>query len=358
MKWLVAVVLALAVSGAGYFALLHEPGRGDLGPAAPQAAAGPVDFDGVLADGDLIQGPTTLKVPRGINVALRIDGDVADTLPIECYDITFALAAGSIEVVNAHSYRKGLFTIRLKSDQHSLGTLAGMASHQAPRRRMAPMHYQLRNADGSHSVWQPQKIVCVAKNYAEHAAEMRSQVPDQPVFFLKPNTSLCDLAGPLVLPQGRGVVHHEIELGLVIGKRLSRADRIPQDAVAGYVLAIDLTLRELQGRLREKGYPWDASKAFAGACPVSAVFGADLVPDPAAADLGITVNGEPRQDGNSRDMVFKIPRLLAEAADIFILEPGDLVLTGTPVGVGPLAPGDRYEAWLNGQRFAGEVAGV
>ncbi len=222
---------------------------------------------------------------------------------------------------------------------------------------MTPMHYQLRNADGSFSVWQPQKIVCVAKNYAEHAAEMRSQVPEQPVFFLKPNTSLCDLAGPLVLPRGRGVVHHEIELGLVIGKRLSRGDRIPDDAVAAYVLAIDLTLRELQGRLREKGYPWDASKGFAGACPVSPLLDATQVPDPAGADLGISVNGEPRQNGNSRDMVFKIPRLLSEAADIFILEPGDILLTGTPVGVGPLAPGDRYEAWLNAQRFHGEVAG-
>lgn len=218
------------------------------------------------------------------------------------------------------------------------------------------MHYQLRNSDGSQSVWQPNKVVCVAKNYAEHAAEMQSKVPDSPVFFIKPATSLCDLTTPLKIPQGLGAVHHEIEIGLVIGKRLSRADRIPHDAVAGYVLAIDLTLRDLQTRLREQGYPWEAAKGFAGACPVSPLLDATDVPDPAAAALGISVNGEVRQDGNSRDMVFKIPRLLSEAAGLFVLEPGDILLTGTPVGVGPLAAGDRFEAWINQRRFEGSVA--
>lgn len=218
------------------------------------------------------------------------------------------------------------------------------------------MHYQLREPGGGLSIWQPQKVVCVAKNYADHAAEMQSQVPQQPTFFIKPNTSLCDLAGPLHIPQGRGAVHHEIELGLVIGKRLSRHDRIPEDAIAGYVLALDLTLRDLQTSLRQQGYPWDASKGFAYACPVSPLLGADRVPDPAAAELSFKVNGESRQNGNSRDMVFKIPRLLADAAEIFILEPGDILLTGTPVGVGPLQAGDRYTASLNDYTISGEVA--
>ena len=218
------------------------------------------------------------------------------------------------------------------------------------------MHYQLRNGDGSLSVFQPQKVVCVAKNYAAHAEEMQAAVPAEPTFFIKPNSSLCDLRAPLKIPRGRGAVHHEIELGLVIGQRLSRADRIPEHAVAGFVLAIDLTLRELQTRLREQGYPWEAAKAFVRSCPVSPLLDHAQVPDPQAADLGIRVNGEDRQAGNSRDMVFKIPRLLAAAAEIFTLEPGDILLTGTPVGVGPLEPGDRFEAWLDRHHFHGEVA--
>lgn len=218
------------------------------------------------------------------------------------------------------------------------------------------MHYQLRNADGSHSIWTPGKIVCVAKNYADHAAEMASSVPSQPTFFIKPNTALCDFAGPLVFPTDRGAVHHEIELGLVIGQRLSRADRIPDNAVAAYVLAIDLTLRELQTTLRNQGYPWDASKGFANACPVTPLLAEGVISDPQAADIGFKVNGEARQAGNTRDMVYPIPRLLADAASIFVLEPGDILLTGTPVGVGPLSAGDHYEAWINSQSFRGEVA--
>ncbi len=219
-----------------------------------------------------------------------------------------------------------------------------------------PMHYQLRNADGSHSIWTPGKVVCVAKNYADHAAEMQSSVPTQPTFFVKPNTSLCDFAGPLQLPRDRGSVHHEIELGLVIGQRLSRSDRIPPHAVAGHVLAIDVTLRDLQSRLREKGYPWDASKGFANACPVTAMLPPGLITDAQATDIAFTVNGEPRQQGNTRDMVYRIDQLLAEAADIFVLEPGDILLTGTPVGVGPLLPGDQYIGQVNERSFEGAVA--
>lgn len=218
------------------------------------------------------------------------------------------------------------------------------------------MHYQLRNADGSHSLWTPGKVVCVAKNYADHAAEMQSAVPGQPTFFVKPNTSLCDFSGPLVFPRDRGAVHHEIELGLVIGQRLSRPDRIPDNAVAGYVLAIDLTLRELQTRLREQGYPWDASKGFANACPITPLLPDGLITDAQACDLEFRVNGELRQAGNTRDMVYPISRLLADAASIFVLEPGDVLLTGTPVGVGPLQAGDQYQGLINGEMFSGQVA--
>ena len=218
------------------------------------------------------------------------------------------------------------------------------------------MHYQLRNTDNSHSIWMPGKVVCVAKNYADHAAEMNSSVPSRPTFFLKPNTSLCDFAGPLQFPLDRGAVHHEIELGVVIGQRISRSDRIPEKAIAGYVLAIDLTLRDLQTQLRQQGHPWEASKGFANACPVTPLLPADLVMDAQNVELSFSVNQTLRQSGNTAQMVYDIPRMLADAADIFVLEPGDLLLTGTPVGVGPLEAGDTYSGSVNGLVFNGTVA--
>lgn len=218
------------------------------------------------------------------------------------------------------------------------------------------MHYQLRNCDSSHSTWTPGKVVCVAKNYVDHAAEMQSSVPDQPTFFCKPNTSLCDFSGPLYVPRDRGAVHHEIELGLLIGQRLSRADRIPDNPIAGYVLALDLTLRDLQTELRKQGYPWDASKGFANACPITTLLPNELISDPQHVDISFSVNDELRQQDNTAQMVFKIDRLLAEAAEIFVLEPGDILLTGTPAGVGALLPGDHFVGSVNGMAFSGSMA--
>lgn len=222
--------------------------------------------------------------------------------------------------------------------------------------RPRALQYQLRNLDGSLSPWIPGKVICVAKNYAEHAAELRDAVPKQPTFFIKPNTSLCDLDGTLHLPTGRGVVHHELELGLLIGKRCSRGDKADLGLIAGCVLALDLTLRSLQTQLREQGYPWEAAKAFRGACPVSPVLDRSIVAEPKSAVLRFDVNGSRRQAGNTGDMVFGIPRLLADAAEIFTFEPGDILLTGTPAGVGPLSSGDEFRASVNEWSCTGEVA--
>lgn len=211
----------------------------------------------------------------------------------------------------------------------------------------------LRDTTGAWSIWRPSKIVCVAKNYPAHAAEMQGSVPAAPCFFLKPNSSLCDFAGPLNPPRDRGAVHHELELGVLIGRRMA-GGQAPIE-IAGVVLAIDLTLREEQSRLKQAGQPWEASKAFAGSCPVSPLLPAAAVPDPQAAELEFRVNGERRQFGNTAQMVFPIDRLLREAAEIFGLEAGDLLLTGTPAGVGPLAPGDTFEGRINAHRCSGQL---
>ncbi len=218
------------------------------------------------------------------------------------------------------------------------------------------MMYQLRSDHGGHSIWLPGKCVCVARNYAAHAAELSSEVPTRPTFFIKPNSALTDFAGPLQIPSGQGAVHHELELALVVGRRLSRPEQASLDAVAGYCLAIDLTLRDVQNELKLRGLPWEACKAFAGSCPVTPLLPAAALPDPAQAELQFSVNGEIRQRGHTGQMVFGIERLLGAAAAAFVLEPGDLLLTGTPEGVGPLHPGDRFEASVNGLSFPGEVA--
>lgn len=215
----------------------------------------------------------------------------------------------------------------------------------------------LRMHDGGRGPYAPGKIICVAKNYAAHAAELDSSVPAEPTFFLKPNSALCDFSGPLQLPSDRGDVHHEIELALLIGRRVTRPENADRSVIAGYALALDLTLRSLQTRLREQGYPWEAAKAFVGACPLAPVLPVEALADPQDVRLGLAVNGVTRQDDTTRSMVYGIDRLLADATRLFGLEAGDLLLTGTPVGVGELKPGDQYTGWIGDFRYDGTVAG-
>lgn len=215
----------------------------------------------------------------------------------------------------------------------------------------------LRMQDGGYGPFAPSKVICVAKNYAAHAAELNSTVPTRPTFFLKPNSALCDFSGPLQLPTGRGEVHHEIELALVIGRRVTKPEQATLDVVAGYALALDLTLRSLQTELREQGYPWEAAKAFRGACPIAPVLSPEAVADPQNLRIGFAVNGETRQDDSTNLMVYNIERLLHDATAWFGLEAGDLLLTGTPVGVGEIKPGDSFSGWLGEYRYDGRVAG-
>lgn len=215
----------------------------------------------------------------------------------------------------------------------------------------------LRMADGGYGPLAPSKIICVAKNYAAHAAELDSTVPTQPTFFIKPNSALCDFAGPLTIPQGRGAVHHEVELALVIGRRVTKPEQATQEVISGYALALDLTLRTLQTELREQGYPWEAAKAFAGACPMTPVLPKSAIVDPQDVHIAFSVNGEMRQDDSTKRMVYNIERLLHDAAAWFGLEAGDILLTGTPVGVGELKPGDRFTGYLGDKCYDGTVRG-
>ncbi|MDP2547605.1 fumarylacetoacetate hydrolase family protein [Oceanobacter sp. 4_MG-2023] len=191
------------------------------------------------------------------------------------------------------------------------------------------------------------KAVCVGRNYAAHAAELNNPIPEQPLLFIKPADAVVAMEGDLSIPDGMGAVHHELEIALLIGETLSQASADEAlAAIAGVGLALDLTLRDVQSGLKKKGHPWERAKAFDGACPVSRFIAAEQVSDWGDLELSLTRNGTLQQQGNSKAMLFPVADLLVAISQQFTLNPGDLVLTGTPAGVGPLEAGDQLTATL------------
>ncbi|KAJ2085390.1 hypothetical protein IW138_006360 [Coemansia sp. RSA 986] len=190
------------------------------------------------------------------------------------------------------------------------------------------------------------KIVAIGRNFSEHAKELGNAVPKAPFFFLKPTSSYVLSPGKIEIPRGC-VVHHEVELGVVIGKTgrgIKAADA--HSHVAGYALALDLTARNLQDEAKQKGLPWSAAKGFDTFTPVGEFIPASSIPDPHNVRLWIQVAGQLRQDGMTDAMVFQIPQLIEHVSQIMTLEEGDLLLTGTPKGVGPIESGDHVVAGL------------
>jgi len=190
----------------------------------------------------------------------------------------------------------------------------------------------------------PSKIVCVGRNYRDHVKEMGSDLPTEPLIFLKPPSSLLASGGIVRIPAASARVDFEGELALVIGRRsrnLKPEDW--RDAIRGYTIANDVTARDLQA----KDDQWTRAKGFDTFCPVGPIVSDELDPISGLA-LETRVNGELRQHGSTLDFIFSIPELLAYITSILTLEPGDLVLTGTPSGIGPLKAGDRVEVNIPG----------
>lgn len=195
------------------------------------------------------------------------------------------------------------------------------------------------------------KVVCVGRNYADHAKELNNPVPTEPILFIKPATAIVPLSPSFSIPDDRGECHHETEIALLIGKQLTKADaQDVRSAILGLGIGLDLTLRDLQSKLKEKGHPWEQAKAFDGACPLSNFVPADEFNDFADLQVSLTVNGDVRQQGNTAQMLFPILALVARISHTFTLMPGDVVLTGTPSGVAPLAKGDELQLTLD-QRY-------
>ncbi|MBZ2189150.1 fumarylacetoacetate hydrolase family protein [Alcanivorax sp. JB21] len=209
------------------------------------------------------------------------------------------------------------------------------------------MTYAHKWIDGSPIDLPAGKVVCVGRNYAEHASELGNAVPTEPVLFMKPATALCHLDGPLHIPADRGAVHHEVEMVVLIGAPLRNADvEEAKTAVMAYGVGLDLTLRDVQDELKAQRLPWEKAKAFDGSAPVSGLIEARGVSTRQNLDVLLEVNDAVRQYGHTGQMLFPLFPLVAEISRHFTLLPGDLVFTGTPKGVGPLHAGDRLAARL------------
>lgn len=191
----------------------------------------------------------------------------------------------------------------------------------------------------------PSKIICVGRNYSDHAKELGNEVPTEPLLFFKPPSSLLAHKGIVIMPAQSERVDFEGELALVIGKRASKlaADADWRSYIRGYTIANDVTARDLQ----KKDGQWTRAKGFDTFCAVGPV-----VSDEIDLEKGVTVetrvNGELKQHGSTADFIFSIPQLLAYITAAITLEPGDLLLTGTPAGVGPLKAGDRVDVEIGG----------
>ncbi len=190
------------------------------------------------------------------------------------------------------------------------------------------------------------KAVCVGRNYLDHVQELGNQVSELPLLFMKPASAFVDINKPVSIPLAYGECHNELELAFLIGKKLSSANQEQcAEAIVGFGLALDLTLRDLQNQLKQDGHPWERAKAFDGSCPVSG-----FIPlagyEQQAFEFKLRVNGELKQHGNSDLMLHRVLPLISHMSEMFTLLPGDVILTGTPKGVGPLHDGDSIDIEL------------
>lgn len=196
------------------------------------------------------------------------------------------------------------------------------------------------------------KILCIGRNYAAHIKELNNAAPMQPFFFLKPSLSvLKPNNGPFLVPRGT-TVHHEVELALVLNKDLKNLPETfsPQDAldaIEGYALTIDMTARNVQDEAKKKGLPWSIAKGFDTFLPVSSFIPKERIPDPYNVALELSINGEIKQSDKTDLMIFPIHKILSHMSCMMTLQKGDVILTGTPKGVGVVNPGDKVHASLS-----------
>ena len=189
----------------------------------------------------------------------------------------------------------------------------------------------------------------IGRNYEAHALEMGGAVPSRIMVFTKPPSAFIEDGESILLPQFAQLVHHELELVVVIGSKCTCVEPANAlDYVAGYAVGIDVTLRDVQSKAREEGAPWAVAKGFATSAPVSMVVPTENTDKTAEFSIELRINGELRQKGNTSQMTRSVAELVSFLSKIFTLAPGDAIFTGTPEGVGPINAGDEIHAELKG----------
>ena len=197
------------------------------------------------------------------------------------------------------------------------------------------------------------KIICIGRNYVEHARELNNPLPENPVFFLKPDTALVIRNRPFYYPDFSSDIHYETELVLKICKvGKSIPEKFAKDYFDQVGLGFDFTARDLQQKCKEKGLPWEIAKGFDYSAPISQEFiPAGSFPDLNNIKFHMELNGNRVQEGNSGDMIFSFEKVIAYVSRFMTLRTGDLIFTGTPAGVGPVRIGDKLEAYLEGKKM-------
>lgn len=193
------------------------------------------------------------------------------------------------------------------------------------------------------------KIVCVGRNYADHAHELGNAIPESPLLFMKPASSVVSIHNDIIRPDATryGDTHYEAELCIQLVADLKNATvEQAQQAIGGVTLGLDLTLRDLQTELKQKGHPWERAKCFDGACVLADWMDVQVFGDLSQVQYQLYINNELKQDGDSALMLFPVYELLAEISHAFSLQAGDVIMTGTPSGVGILQAGDELKLIL------------
>ncbi len=195
------------------------------------------------------------------------------------------------------------------------------------------------------------KIICIGRNYADHAKELNSPVPSKPVFFMKPDTALLHPHNPFFIPDFTNDLHYETELVIKISKHgKCIAEKFAHKYYNEITVGIDFTARDLQTECKDKGLPWEIAKSFDQSAPIGTFIpfepfrGKDIL-------FGLKINGEWRQNGNSKDMLFGFDRIIAYVSQFITLRKGDCIFTGTPVGVGKTMPEDQFEVFIEDQKL-------
>jgi fumarylpyruvate hydrolase len=202
---------------------------------------------------------------------------------------------------------------------------------------------------GSDALFPVRRVYCIGRNYAAHAIEMGHDPDREPPFFFQKNPNNLDPSGEFPYPIKSSDVHHEMEMAVFLkdgGTNISVEDALAH--VFGYALCLDMTQRDLQGLAKKMGRPWEIGKAFERSGPVGPIHPVSEVGHPASGRIALEVNGEIKQEGDLNQMIWKVPEMIAYLSEHFELAPGDVIMSGTPSGVGPVAKGDELQMSIEG----------